>query len=72
MYHEETKQIRVPSELISWGVWGVLEAPSVGLGAQSQKVLKFPILMTSRGPSFDHSGVKYDLLKNFLKPNLRM
>ena len=35
------------------------------VGAQSQKVLKFRILMTCRGPNFDHSGVKYDLLNNF-------
>ena len=43
----------VPGELYSWGVLvegrGVLEAPSGGLGAQSQKALKFCILMTFRG-----------------------
>ena len=43
----------VAGELYSWGVLvegrGALEAPSGGLGAQSQKALKFCILMTFRG-----------------------
>ena len=55
-----------------WGIEGGAGSPLRWFGSQSQKILIFCILMTSKGPNCDRSGVKYDLLKDFLKPNLRI